>query len=609
MDDLERAEKHSNNVIFPRRKQGQNKKQPGRKEGVAVTMDILETVFHMPLHKACTELGVCATALKRACRKLGVKKWPYRDQHSQAQRKCAQEDNSVGKQIRDAAAATAASMASRDALMSMGIAVGRPRSTDSTSCSSPSSDSTFELDDMAKQPIATRAAASSAEVSWWRGSDLPTLDAPNTQGQKDISQKDPFLANAALSLHSESHSATAVAMGDAQEGDAQDGHMSSSSDEPLSMASSVTSSPAHKFAVAPRSSTAPSFFAYATTPAAQKNRGVAASSSAQAKHEVLRAKFTAACKSSSKVKVVAISCVPPPPLKAASTLPAAAIDVEDLELQSETQDSSNVIFPRRKQGQHMKHGRKEGVIVTMEILETVFHMPLYKACNALGVCATALKRTCRKLGVQKWPYRDQQCQSQRHADAPIEEGIAHTVRARAGSEVAAQHPKVHSTRGSLLRMSELVLPEQSGVPAKWSGLVKTEPGMLQRSNSAGNLHSQTRECSSDFESSVDTHIDHGGDNRDEVLLHDSANSREILCEDDMSSLMAPTVAGVCADLSVWRSHFGEQDDDFDSLDSEEDGLGSDGLDTWGLTSDSCQEGVGILTESALPSLEDYLIQI
>jgi len=56
MDDLERAEKHSNNVIFPRRKQGQNKKQPGRKEGVAVTMDILETVFHMPLHKACTEL-------------------------------------------------------------------------------------------------------------------------------------------------------------------------------------------------------------------------------------------------------------------------------------------------------------------------------------------------------------------------------------------------------------------------------------------------------------------------------------------------------------------------------------------------------------------------
>ena len=46
-------------------------------------------------------------------------------------------------------------------------------------------------------------------------------------------------------------------------------------------------------------------------------------------------------------------------------------------------DSGNVIFPRRKQGQHKKNGRKEGVVVTMEILETVFHMPLHKACQAL----------------------------------------------------------------------------------------------------------------------------------------------------------------------------------------------------------------------------------
>ena len=46
-------------------------------------------------------------------------------------------------------------------------------------------------------------------------------------------------------------------------------------------------------------------------------------------------------------------------------------------------DSGNVIFPRRKQGQHKKHGRKEGVVVTMEILETVYHMPLHKACTAL----------------------------------------------------------------------------------------------------------------------------------------------------------------------------------------------------------------------------------
>jgi hypothetical protein len=69
---------------------------------------------------------------------------------------------------------------------------------------------------------------------------------------------------------------------------------------------------------------------------------------------------------------------------------------------SPDQDSSIVIFSRCKPGQHKTLGRKEGVVVTMEILETVFHMPIQKACNALGVSATALKMACRKLGVKKW---------------------------------------------------------------------------------------------------------------------------------------------------------------------------------------------------------------
>ena len=143
------------------------------------------------------------------------------------------------------------------------------------------------------------------------------------------------------------------------------------------------------------------------------------------------------------------------------------------------QDSGNVIFPRRKQGQHKKHGRKEGVVVTMEILETVFHMPLHKACTELvrqrahmtprlrvllaprsgrrsshaagaprvsatdsgsaacraqGVCATALKRACRKLGVKKWPYRDQQCQSQRSYSQPESTAAQRQVRAAASRE-------------------------------------------------------------------------------------------------------------------------------------------------------------------------------
>ena len=70
-----------------------------------------------------------------------------------------------------------------------------------------------------------------------------------------------------------------------------------------------------------------------------------------------------------------------------------------------TADQNEIIKPRRKHGQ-TERGDTKGVVVTMEILETVFHMPLHKACKALGVCATAMKRVCRKLGVKKWPYRD-----------------------------------------------------------------------------------------------------------------------------------------------------------------------------------------------------------
>eukprot|EP00287_Rhodomonas_sp_CCMP768_P006334 CAMPEP_0196732362 /NCGR_PEP_ID=MMETSP1091-20130531/11796_1 /TAXON_ID=302021 /ORGANISM="Rhodomonas sp., Strain CCMP768" /LENGTH=79 /DNA_ID=CAMNT_0042075617 /DNA_START=68 /DNA_END=303 /DNA_ORIENTATION=- len=67
-----------------------------------------------------------------------------------------------------------------------------------------------------------------------------------------------------------------------------------------------------------------------------------------------------------------------------------------------------VIFPRRKAGQSKKNGSKRrggqaGVVVTLEILEQVFDMPLHRACKSLGVCATAFKKVCRKLGVMKWP--------------------------------------------------------------------------------------------------------------------------------------------------------------------------------------------------------------
>ncbi|KAJ1467669.1 hypothetical protein T484DRAFT_2335199 [Baffinella frigidus] len=38
--------------------------------------------FQMPLHLAAKRLGLCQTAIKKACRKLGINKWPYKEMRS-----------------------------------------------------------------------------------------------------------------------------------------------------------------------------------------------------------------------------------------------------------------------------------------------------------------------------------------------------------------------------------------------------------------------------------------------------------------------------------------------------------------------------------------------
>ena len=38
----------------------------------------MASLFHLPLHKAASKLGISPTTLKRACRKVGTFKWPFR---------------------------------------------------------------------------------------------------------------------------------------------------------------------------------------------------------------------------------------------------------------------------------------------------------------------------------------------------------------------------------------------------------------------------------------------------------------------------------------------------------------------------------------------------
>lgn len=51
-------------------------------------------------------------------------------------------------------------------------------------------------------------------------------------------------------------------------------------------------------------------------------------------------------------------------------------------------------------------GPKSPVRITREILTECFSMPLHAAADHMGICITALKKVCRKFGIQKWPYRE-----------------------------------------------------------------------------------------------------------------------------------------------------------------------------------------------------------
>uniref|UniRef100_A0A6U6DVB2 RWP-RK domain-containing protein n=1 Tax=Guillardia theta TaxID=55529 RepID=A0A6U6DVB2_GUITH len=44
---------------------------------VKLSTDLLRQHFNMPLNEAARKLGICATAIKKVCRKMGIRQWPF----------------------------------------------------------------------------------------------------------------------------------------------------------------------------------------------------------------------------------------------------------------------------------------------------------------------------------------------------------------------------------------------------------------------------------------------------------------------------------------------------------------------------------------------------
>ena len=69
-------------------------------------------------------------------------------------------------------------------------------------------------------------------------------------------------------------------------------------------------------------------------------------------------------------------------------------------------NESEVIFvhPRRKTGESKgRRHRRDAVMVSIETLQPLFGFTLSEAAKAMGICDTALKSCCRRLGISRWP--------------------------------------------------------------------------------------------------------------------------------------------------------------------------------------------------------------
>ena len=64
--------------IYPRRKAGQKKRESGTGTAVVVSLEVLNGFADIPLVHAAKRLGISKTALKSACRTLGLERWPFR---------------------------------------------------------------------------------------------------------------------------------------------------------------------------------------------------------------------------------------------------------------------------------------------------------------------------------------------------------------------------------------------------------------------------------------------------------------------------------------------------------------------------------------------------
>ncbi|EKX31336.1 hypothetical protein GUITHDRAFT_122465 [Guillardia theta CCMP2712] len=86
-------------LVCPRKKKAAAAAQSSDKdEPVVITKKLLEGLYGMPLSEVASKLKICPSAIRKACRRLGIEKWPFKSRNPGPKRKSISESKEDAKQ-------------------------------------------------------------------------------------------------------------------------------------------------------------------------------------------------------------------------------------------------------------------------------------------------------------------------------------------------------------------------------------------------------------------------------------------------------------------------------------------------------------------------------
>jgi len=133
------------------------------------------------------------------------------------------------------------------------------------------------------------------------------------------------------------------------------------------------------------------------------------------------------------------------------------------------------IFPRRKAGQDKLGSNRPPIVITRQVLESHFNMPQQQVCKKLGICATVIKKVCRQLGIEKWPFKGNKIILRKQGLAPPKKN---------DKDVPADTPAIPSQQpssvASPLAGPSIIKPIPTHLSARASGLKIEKPSIPAR---------------------------------------------------------------------------------------------------------------------------------